>query len=464
MARQQHSLGATDANERQGSTWGTFFIWLAATMTASSIPLGGIMAQMFPNAPFVLVILVASGFFLLVGIVSIPGFVYGLPTMVISERLFGPRVNRAISAANWLSQVGWESVVLVIVIYIVRSLLFPGQATYTLMETLTALAVSLLANFAVPLLGYRAIVVAQKAGAGVLMIFSVVILFHIPLKDSLVSSGIVMSGATLRSALGALSLGLMGGALSWTMFASDYSRFTQRDASLARVVAAPAAGGFLGTFVILLVSVALYQAGGVTFGRDGIAFPRGMFHSEVLYYGFCIFAVLGLLASNFLNAFSSAFSLAVTLRRDLNRRLSTFVDAFIGTVVAIWILFYAPTFLDVFEVFLSLLIVVAAPWTGVFVVEIVGDLLDKGQAQDPASWMRGHRARAVILAVSIVGSAAFSSNPLWVGYGAHALGGVDVSPLVGLGLGALLATVMRLARGAPTHAGIDQTKADVRPS
>ncbi|MHB1671707.1 MAG: cytosine permease, partial [Acidiferrobacter sp.] len=192
MARQQHSLGATDANERQGSTWGTFFIWLAATMTASSIPLGGIMAQMFPNAPFVLVILVASGFFLLVGIVSIPGFVYGLPTMVISERLFGPRVNRAISAANWLSQVGWESVVLVIVIYIVRSLLFPGQATYTLMETLTALAVSLLANFAVPLLGYRAIVVAQKAGAGVLMIFSVVILFHIPLKDSLVSSGIVM--------------------------------------------------------------------------------------------------------------------------------------------------------------------------------------------------------------------------------------------------------------------------------
>lgn len=464
MAREQHSLGATGADERGGSTWGAFFIWLAATMTASTIPLGGIMAQMFPHAPFLLVILVASGFFLLVGIVSIPGFVYGLPAMVISERLFGARVNRAIAAANWLSQVGWESVVLVIVIYIVRSLLFPGDTVYPLMATLTALAVSLLANFAVPLLGYRAIVVAQKAGAGVLMVLSIIILFHIPLKDSLVPDSAVMSGATLRSALGALSLGLMGGALSWTMFASDYSRFTRSDASLARVALTPAAGGFLGTFVILLVSVALYQAGGVTFGRDGIAFPRGMFHSEVLYYGFCVFAVLGLLASNFLNAFSSAFSLAVTLRRDLNRRLSTFVDASIGTVVATWILFYAPTFLDVFEVFLSLLIIVAAPWTGVVAVEIVGDLLDKGGLRDPVLWAPGRQGRAVVLALSIAGSAVFSSNPLWVGYGARALGGVDISPLVGLALGALLATGVRLARGASTRAGLERTKADVRPS
>lgn len=464
MAREQHSLGATGANERRGSTWGAFFIWLAATMTASTIPLGGIMAQMFPDAPFLLVTLVASGFFLLVGIISIPGFIYGLPTMVISERLFGARINRAISAANWLSQVGWESVVLVIVIYIVRSLLFPDDTVYPLMATLTALAVSLLANFAVPLLGYRAIVVAQKAGAGVLMVFSIIILFHIPLRDSLAPGSIVMSGATLRSALGALSLGLMGGALSWTMFASDYSRFTRSDASLARVALAPAAGGFLGTFIILLVSVALYQAGGVTFGRDGIAFPRGMFHSEVLYYGFCIFAVLGLLASNFLNAFSSAFSLAVTLRRDLNRRLSTFVDASIGTVVATWILFYAPTFLDVFEIFLSLLIIVAAPWTGVVAVEIVGDLLAKGSPRDPALWAPGRRGRVMVLALSIAGSAIFSSNPLWVGYGARAFGGVDISPLVGLALGALLATGVRLARGAPTRAGLERTKADVRPS
>ncbi|WP_297360533.1 cytosine permease [Acidiferrobacter sp.] len=461
MARERHSLGATGAHQREGSSWGTLFIWLAATMTASTIPLGGIMAQAFPGAPFLWVMVAASGFFLLVGIVSIPGFIYGLPTMVVSEHMFGARVNRAISAANWLSQVGWESVVLVIVIYIVRSLLYPGEVVYPVSATLTALVVSLLANFAVPLLGYRAIVTAQKVGAVILMLFSIVILFHIPLKASLLAAGVGVSVTTLREALGALSLGLMGGALSWTMFASDYSRFTQGGTPLARVALAPAVGGFIGSFVILFVSVALYQAGGVTFGRDGIAFPRGMFHNEVLYYGFCLFAVVGLLASNFLNAFSSAFSLAVTLRRDLNRRLSTFVDASIGTAMAVWILFYAPTFLDVFEVFLSLLIIVAAPWTGVVVVQILGDLWGKGLPPDPASWAEGRRRRVAVLTVAVVASALFSSNPLWVGYGAHALGGVDIAPLVGLALAALLAVIARLVSGAPTQAGLERAKVDV---
>ena len=463
MARERHSLGATGADQRHGSSWGALFIWLAATMTASTIPLGGIMAQAFPGAPFLWVMLAASGCFLLVGIVSIPGFVYGLPTMVVSEHLLGARVNRVISAANWLSQVGWESVVLVIVIYIVRSLLFQGEVVYPVSATLIALAVSLFANFTVPLLGYRAIVAAQKAGAVLLMLFSIVILFHVPLKASLLSTRTAVSMTTLREALGALSLGLMGGALSWTMFASDYSRFTRADTPLARVAWAPAVGGFLGSFVILFVSVALYQAGGVTFGRDGIAFPRGMFHSEVLYYGFCLFAIVGLLASNFLNAFSSAFSLAVTLRRDLNRRLSTFVDASIGTAMAIWILFYAPTFLDVFETFLSLLIIVAAPWTGVVVVQILGDLWGRGLPPDPASWAEGRRLRAGVLVIAIVASALFSSNPLWVGYGARALGGVDISPLIGFALAALLAVVVRLAGGASRPASVEPAKADAPP-
>ncbi|WP_298137307.1 cytosine permease [Acidiferrobacter sp.] len=459
MTRERHSLGATGTDQRRGSVWGVFFIWLAATMTASTIPLGGIMAQMFPGAPFLPVILAASGFFLLVGIISIPGFVYGLPTMVVSEHLFGARVNRLISAANWLSQVGWESVVLVIVIYIVRSLLFPGDTVYPLSATLTALVVSLFANFTVPLLGYRAIVVSQKAGAIVLMVFSVVIFLHIPARNSLILGHTVMSGTTLRDALGALSLGLMGGALSWTMFSSDYSRFMRPGTSLARVAMAPAIGGFLGNFVILLVSVALYQAGGVAFGKDGIAFPRGMFHSEFLYYGFCIFAVIGLLASNFLNAFSSAFSLAVMLRRDLNRRLSTFVDASIGTAIAVWILFYAPTFLDVFEVFLSLIIIVAAPWTGVVAVEILADRIGGGLPADPASWLAGRRRRTVVMAVAVAASALFSSNPLWTGYGAQALGGVDISPLVGLILAALLTGAARLVRGAGAQDGLDPANA-----
>lgn len=451
MARDQHSLMATEEGQRRTSPWGTLFIWLAATMTASTIPLGGIMGQLFPQAPFLLVILAASVMFVMVGIISIPGFLYGIPTMVMSEHMFGVRVNRWISASNWLSQVGWESVVLVIVIYIVRSLLFSGQTTYSVGDTMTALVVSLMANFTIPLIGYRAIVAAQKMGAAILMVFSVVILFHIPLKGSLVQGGLSLSGATWPEAMGALSIGLMGGALSWTMFGSDYSRFVRRDFSVGSVVMAPAVGGFVGTFLILFTSIALYQSGGVTFGRDGIAFPVGTFHNAFLYYGFCLFAVVGLLASNFLNAYSSAFSLAVAVQRDLNRKFSTLVDASIGTGVAIWILFFAPAFLDVFQVFLSLIIVVAAPWSGVVAVNVIADRLNKRGSANLSDWGRQRRGNGLVLLVSVLVSAAFSSNPLWEGYGARMLGGIDISPVAGLVVAALLMAVVRI--GARPRAG-----------
>lgn len=407
------------------------------------------MVQMFPGAPFLLVITAASALFVMVGIISIPGFVYGLPTMVVSQHLFGVRINRWISISNWLSQVGWESVVLVIVIYIVRSLLFPGDTVYPISATFLALALSLFANFSVPLIGYQAILVAQKLGSAVLMVFAIVILFHIPLQGSLTQGAFGITRAGLPSVLGALSLGLMGGALSWTMFGADYSRFIRPKSPLAGVVLATSVGGFLGTFVILFTSIALYQGGGVTFGKNGITFPMGTFHSPFLYYGFCLFAVVGLLASNFLNAYSSAFSLAVALQRDLNRKLSTLVDAGIGTGVAIWILFFAPAFLDVFQVFLSLIIIIAAPWTGVVAVNVLADAIGGHKSKDPASWSRYRRSSVWVLLISVVASALFSSNPLWVGYGARLMGGIDVSPLVGLFVASLLMMVARLRVPAP---------------
>lgn len=55
-----HSISATRDNERTSTAPKVALIWLAATMTASSLPVRVLIAQMFPLAPFLWVVLLAS--------------------------------------------------------------------------------------------------------------------------------------------------------------------------------------------------------------------------------------------------------------------------------------------------------------------------------------------------------------------------------------------------------------------
>ncbi len=434
------ALRPVAASERTSTPESAAFIWLAATMSATSIPLGGMIATGFPHTGMTAVVVAAALLFVLVGLISVPGFVFAVPTMVISEALFGKRINRGIAASNWLSQVGWESVVLVIVIYLVRTLLFGSLPRYTAGQTLIAFGLSLAANFAVPLIGYRAIVQAQRASAVLLLALVPLILLHLTPHPQAAAA---TAPRGLTGFLGALSLASMGGALSWTTFAADYSRFIRPGGSLRRVVMGPFLGGLVGTCAILFTAVRLSEAGGVDIGRHGITMAASVFYGDT-YQAFCAFALLGLLASNFLNAYSSAFSLAVFLQKDLGRRLSTAIDAAVATGLATWMLFFAPSFLDVFQVFLSMIILVAAPWTGIVAVHVVADLIMR-RTPTLDGLGAGRRRNGPVLALGMLATAVFSANPVWTGAGAQALHAVDISPLVGLAAGAALTAVTRLA-------------------
>ncbi|EGQ64136.1 cytosine/purines/uracil/thiamine/allantoin permease family protein, partial [Acidithiobacillus sp. GGI-221] len=71
--------------------------------------------------------------------------------------------------------------------------------------------------------------------------------------------------------LGGIALALMGGAFSWTMFASDYSRYVRRDTSLTQMALWPSLGGFAGGGLILALAITLYVHGGVQVGPAGIS-------------------------------------------------------------------------------------------------------------------------------------------------------------------------------------------------
>jgi len=425
----RHSISATTEAERTSSAPRVALIWLAATMTASSLPVGVLIAQLFPLAPFLWVVLLASALFAAVGIISIPGFVYGIPTMAVSGRVFGKPVNKLISLSNWMSQLGWQAVVLVLVVYILRSVF----DSYGLLPANTsiyyALVLAVLGNFVVPIIGYKAIVTAQTAGALFLALFAIAILVYLHGGQALSMTPAVGHFDGIQT-LGGTSLALMGGAFSWTMFASDYSRYVRRDTSLAGMALWPSLGGFAGGGLILALAITLYVHGGIQVGPAGISITATGLGTSALYLGFCTFAILGLLASNFLNSYSSAFSLAVVVGKDLNRKKFTALDAVLATLVGIYMLFVAPSFWDSFQTFLDLLIIVAAPWTGVMITYVLWDVLP--EARGGLSRLLHRRANVWVFVIGVAVTVFFSNNPLWEGYGAHLLHGTDISPLVGV--------------------------------
>ena len=150
---------------------------------------------------------------------------------------------------------------------------------------------------------------------------------------------------------------------------------------------------------------------------------------------------MGLLASNFLNSYSSAFSLAVVVGKDLDRKKFTIMDAFLATLVGIYMLFIAPSFWDSFQTFLDLLIVVAAPWTGIMIVYVLMDVVP--EALHGTVRQQKCSTNVLILGFGILVTILFSNNPLWEGPGAQWLHGNDISPLLGAATGVLLSMLYR---------------------
>ncbi|MGE0048189.1 MAG: cytosine permease [Acidithiobacillus sp.] len=435
-----HSLSPTLDTERTASPRGVGLIWLAATMTASTLPLGALIVALFPRANFLWVLFLASLFFVTVGIISLPGFRWGIPTMAISSKLFGEKFNRLISVSNWCSQVGWQAVVLVLVIFVLRSVLEYLRIAHGPMALALAILFAVLANFAVPVIGYAAIVRVQSLASLVMGVFAFYILWRLHGFDLLWSRSFASPETSWLQTFAAVSLALMGGALSWTMFASDYSRYLARNSARTAVFFWPALGGAVGGALILSLAIVLSFSGGVNLSSGGLTLAAKGMDSPALYLAFCGFAILGLLASNFLNSYSSAFSLAVTLGRDLNRKMVTVLDASLATLLAFYVLFVSPSFFDAFQTFLDLLIIVAAPWTGIVCIVV----LFRQSTVIPRNPAASTRWRVMILLLGMLLTIVFSNNPLWEGWGAYLFANNDLSPLLGFGLGATLELVHQL--------------------
>ncbi|MDA8194699.1 MAG: cytosine permease [Thermaerobacter sp.] len=367
-----HGIDVIDAKARHGKPKELFWVWLAGQLTFSGFIIGQLFTQMGLSLWESLAVSALCALsFVILGWASLPGSKAGTATLTITRAIFGVKGNVVPSLFSWLNMVGWEAVTTVLTVYAFLSVFgvvgLPANGTGPLVA---AIILSIVLTFSIPILGHATVVVMQRILAYGVGVLSVVLFFviapHVHWNYAPAASAMWTSGLT-TTMIFALSIGLMSTVLSWTNYASDYTRYLPKDSNGKQIVMYTWLGSGLAAFVVLALGVML---GTITNPKMYASNPVGAIMAVLPHWyvlPFLAVTILGQVTANYLNAYSSAMSfLAMGFR--IKRYQSAILDATVAILVALYALFFAPQFLSFFINFLSLSVLVIGPWTAMFIV------------------------------------------------------------------------------------------------
>jgi purine-cytosine permease-like protein len=319
-------------------------------------------------------------------------------------------------------------------------------------------------TFAIPLLGHATLVVAQKWLSYLLTVLTLVMAVLLIGKVHWdYQPGPLAASNTLATWFLGLTAVLGAGAMSWVNYAADYSRYLPADTDRKAIV------GWI--TLATVIPGWLYGGLGVVLGTlvdtsNPIATLPNILPNWFLF-PFLVVIIAGVVANNVMNSYSSGLNL-LALGIRIERYKSVFVDGVI-TVAAACIALFVYDFSTVFVQFLSLLVILLAPWAGIFLVDYhrrrgrysTADLMrDRGGAY----WYRNgvNWPGLIALGTGIVAGGLVANTAKWQGFvSIDYLGGADLSPIVGLLVGGGLylaftrAPVVAEAPVVPVGTGLD---------
>jgi purine-cytosine permease-like protein len=350
----------------QGSRWGSpaglFWMWAGGVWNVSFLIDGTLLVVIFglSFAQAVVIILIGNLFYLLTGLASLQGPRAGTTTFAISRAPFGPNGNRLPSFFNWVTQVGFESESIALVVFAGIALASragflagtPAKAVFIIL----ALAIQVI----LPLLGHAAVLKVLKWLAIPFVILFVIMAIITTSKVNLHSAP---HGAGWGSLFVALALVISTGGLSWSVNGNDYSRYLRADSSQRSIVLAVALGGAIPSALLEILGAAV--ATGVPKATSittlTAAFP-GWFIVPYL-----IVAIVQLFAINAIALYSSGVTLQ-SLVPGLHRLQCVVIDTVICGALAAYAVF-SSRFLSLLADFLLFIIVWLGPWCAIYLVD-----------------------------------------------------------------------------------------------
>jgi purine-cytosine permease-like protein len=172
--------------------------------------------------------------------------------------------------------------------------------------------------------------------------------------------------------IGALVLVVTGFGIGWVNSAADYSRYLPRRVSTSGVIGWPTFGASLPVGVLIVYGIFLSASDpklSQQIGADPIGALTNILPTWFLI-PFVVVAVAGLVAGAVVVNYSSGLTL-LAIGLPTPRWVAAAIDGVLMIIGAIYIVFFAGSFLPIFQAFLITLGVPIAAWCGVFLGDLV---------------------------------------------------------------------------------------------
>jgi len=419
-------------DERWARPRDLFWMWAGALFNVEYVVYGALaMSFGLSFAQAAVLILIGNLSFFLLGLTSLQGPEAGTTTFTINRAAYGPRGSRLLSLCNWLTQVGFETEGLALIVLAGLALFHQAGVGGSTGLKIALIVVAGLIQLLLPLFGHGAILRTLRV-LSVPFLILFVLMAGLSLGKLNVHS--VAHGASWQTMFAVLAVIISASGLGWTENGNDFSRYLPRNASKSRTVGWVFLGTFLPSVLLMLLGAAIF-----TFVPSATNPISGLPHAFPAWFltPYLLVAILQLFAINSLDLYSSGVTL-----QALGLKLTRLQAVLLDTVICVGLTAYA-TFSNRFNTllgdFILFIIVWVAPWTAIYLT----DWLLRKRTYDPEAlharsgglyWSSNgiHWPAIIAQLVGMAASLSAINTTVFVGPLSKASGGADFSVFTGI--------------------------------
>jgi len=360
-----------------------FWPWFAANVSVFGMSYGSFVLGFgisFWQATIVSIIGIVVSFFLC-GVIAIAGKRGSAPTMVLSRAAFGVHGQKVPGIVSWLTSIGWETFLAITAVLATATIIsqLGGDGDSVWLKIVAILIVAALI-VAASVLGYHTIMRLQSVLTWITGIVTILyIILAIPQID--LTAVMALPSGNIGHVIGALVMVMTGFGLGWINIAADWSRYQKRTASDGAIIWWNTFGGAIAPVILVIFGLLLAGSNDELFQgvqNDPVGALAKILPVWVLV-PFLITAILALVSGAVLGIYSSGLTL-LSLGIRIPRPSAAAIDGVILTLMTIWVVFFAQSFLGPFQSFLITLGVPLAAWAGILIADILRRRKDYDEA------------------------------------------------------------------------------------
>lgn len=365
---EQHAIEPIPGADRHGSPAELFRLWIGANMNYVVLLTGALAVTQglsFWESMSAILIGNVMGC-CVVGLSSIMGPKTGSSAIITSRPSFGQLGAVLPIFVSTLSAIGWFSINSVVatqsLIEVFKLVGLPASPIFGWL----AMLIVLVAEITVALYGHATIIASERLVSMVLVVMFLGLLIFVVPKIDWATAAIGRKPHDAHLATWLLVMGLMFSyPVSWTNFASDYSRYLPKATSWRSIALASGGGQFVSLVFCEVIGVCFAMAVGGDLSDPVADLPKVLSNWYLL--PFLITVIVGCVATNVPNGYTAGLGL-LALRLPITRITSMLVIALATLAFRIFTMLHGHA-LDLYQQWLGYILIWTCPWVAIVIVD-----------------------------------------------------------------------------------------------